>query len=150
MAKTPEEGMQSLISNLPSKTGKSLEQWFKVIQSKKISSYKEVMALLKGDYKVTHGFANQIALLYRKQAEGGPKNDEDLVDAQYAEKTALRPLYETIVKEIKKFGNDVVISPKKSKCEFVTEQAIRFDPAQFQRPHRSWLNPAQRASQGPP
>ncbi len=37
-----------------------------------------MMKLLKGEYYVTHGYANTIALLYRQQAAGGaPASDDE-------------------------------------------------------------------------
>ncbi len=37
-----------------------------------------MMKLLKGEYGVTHGYANTIALLYRQQAAGGtPASDDE-------------------------------------------------------------------------
>jgi hypothetical protein len=115
MPVTPEEATQSMINNMPEKTGKTLEQWFKLIQTKNLQKHGEIMKFLKGDHGVTHGFANTIALFYLRQATGAPTGDDELVDAQYTgAKAALRPFYEAIVKEAKKLGKDVVISPKKA------------------------------------
>ncbi len=114
MTKSPEEAMQTMISNLPRNTGKSLEEWFALIKSQGLSSYSEILKLLKGKHKVTHGFANAIALLYRQQV-GGPSSDDDLVAAQYAgPKAAMQPLYAQIIKAVKALGKDAVISPKKT------------------------------------
>jgi hypothetical protein len=115
MAKTPEEATQTMINNLPEKTGKSLEQWFKLIKSKKLSKHSDIMKLIKGEHGISHGFANSIAILYGREATGAPSNDEEIVAAQYAgAKAALKPLYNEIIKAVKGFGKDVVISPKKA------------------------------------
>lgn len=115
MPATPEDATQTMINNMPEKTGKSLEQWFRLIQAKKLMKHGDIMKLIKGEHGVSHGFANTIALLYLRQATGAPSGDDELVDAQYAGvKAALRPFYDAIVKEVKKFGKDVVISPKKA------------------------------------
>jgi hypothetical protein len=114
MTKTPEEATQTMIGNMPEKTGKSLEDWFKLIKAKKLSSHGEIMKLIKGKHGVTHGFANTIAILYLREAAGGI-SDERLVDAQYAGvKADLRPLYERLVKAATGMGSDVMVSPKKA------------------------------------
>ncbi len=115
LAKTPEEATQTMINNLPEKTGKSLEQWFALIKSKKLSKHGDIMKLIKGEHGVSHGFANSIAILYSRQAKGAPSNVEEIVAAQYAgPKAALKPLYNEIIRAVKGFGKDVLISPKKA------------------------------------
>lgn len=112
---SPEEQTQTMINNMPEKTGKSLEQWFKVIKTAGLESHGEIMKLLKNKHGVTHGFANGIAIFYRQQAAGGPSGGDDLVAAQYAGgKAALKPLYDKIVKTVEGFGKDVEFSPKKA------------------------------------
>lgn len=114
MAKTPEEATQTMINNMPEKTGKSLQAWFKLIRSKGLSSHGQIMRLIKGEHGVTHGFANTIALLYLREASGGASND-DLLAAQYAgAKAGLKPLYDEIVKTAKGLGSDVQIALKKA------------------------------------
>lgn len=104
-----------MINNMPEKTGKSLEQWFKVIKTAGLSSHGEIMKLLKEKHGVSHGFANTIAIFYRQQAAGGPSSDDELVAAQYAgAKAALKPLYEKITKTVQGFGSDVTLAPKKA------------------------------------
>jgi len=110
-----EKATQSMIDNMPKKTGKRLDQWFALIQSEGLSEHSEIMKLLKDQYGVTHGFANSISIFYRQQAAGGPSQGDELVEAQYGGgKAALRPLYEAIVKTVKGFGRDVELTPKKA------------------------------------
>lgn len=107
--------LQTMIDNMPDKTGKSLEDWYAVIQTSGLEKHGEIMKLLKSEYEVTHGFANTITILYRQQAEGGPPAEEDLVAAQYeGAKAALKPLYDTVIKTVENFGEDVDIAPKKA------------------------------------
>ncbi|MCW5878644.1 MAG: DUF4287 domain-containing protein [Anaerolineales bacterium] len=115
MATSPEEQIQSMVNNMPDKTGKSLQEWFALIQSKRLEAHGEIMKLLKGEHGVSHGFANTIAILYRQQAQGGPSADEDLVAAYFSgPKAAMKPLYELIIQTSQALGNDVVVSPKKT------------------------------------
>ena len=103
-----------MIENMPEKTGKSLEEWFKALKDNNLTKHSDIMAFIKGDHGVTHGYANTISLLTRQKAKGGPPSDESLVKAQYAKKMDLKPIYDYLVNEVKGFGDDVEIAPKKS------------------------------------
>jgi hypothetical protein len=114
MAKSPEQQAQTMIANLESKTGKSLAEWQKVLQSMKFDKHGEIVKHLKQEHEVTHGFANLIAAKMR-EAGSLTDSDGDLVDKQYAgAKAELRPIYEKLVAEISKFGEDVELAPKKA------------------------------------
>ena len=106
--------VQTMISNMPEKTGKSLEEWFKILKSKKFEQHSEIMNLLKKELGLTHGYANTISLLFRQKLAGGAPSDEALLEAQYAKKPDLLPIYDRLVQEVKTFGDDVVIASKKS------------------------------------
>jgi hypothetical protein len=115
MAKSPEEMRQEMIAKLPEKTGKTLAEWQALIRAAGLTRHGEVMKLLKGEHGVSHGYANQIALVALKP-EGAPAPGSDgLVDAMYAgSKSKLRPVYEALVKAVKTLGTDVECSPKKA------------------------------------
>jgi predicted transport protein len=128
--------MQSMIDNMPAKTGKPLEEWYKILAASRLEKHGEMLKLLKGEYGVTHGFANTIALLYREQATGGPPAEADLVAAQFqGPKAALRPVYEAVLATVQSFGEDVEIAPKKTyvslrrKKQFAIFQASSKDRA---------------------
>lgn len=115
MANDSDLQLQTMIANMPEKTGKSLDGWYKVICEQGLEKHGEIMKLLKGKHNVSHGYANTISILYRQQMTGGPPPKEDLVAAQYAgEKANLRPIYDAILQVVNQFGNDVEIAPKKS------------------------------------
>jgi predicted transport protein len=115
MAKSPEEMKAAMIAGLPEKTGKSLDEWLKIVRASKLSKHKEFMTLLKEKHGLTHGFANVIAL-QALQSDSHTAGDADaLVDAQYAgAKAGLRPLYDKLIAAIESFGKDVEVSPKKA------------------------------------
>ncbi|MFU8947707.1 DUF5655 domain-containing protein [Mycetocola zhadangensis] len=100
---------QKRIDGLPANTGKSLAEWFTLLDGAHLEKHGEMMALLKSEHGVSHGFANFIALMYRNQ--DGPQGTE-LVDKQYAAKPALRPIYDALVGVISAFGDDVELAPK--------------------------------------
>jgi predicted transport protein len=104
-----------MIENMPEKTGKSLTEWFEILSASGLEKHGQMMKLLKGDFGVSHGYANTIVLIYRRQAEGGEPADADLVSAQYTgPKASLKPVYEAVVAATAKFGPDVEIAPKKT------------------------------------
>ncbi|MEO0608704.1 MAG: DUF4287 domain-containing protein, partial [Pseudomonadota bacterium] len=61
MATSPQELAQTMIDNLPEKTGKSLADWQTLVSASGASKHGEIMKLLKGTHGVSHGFANLIA-----------------------------------------------------------------------------------------
>lgn len=80
---TPEEMLQTMIGNMPEKTGKSLEEWHTVLKQTGHQKHGELMKVLKGDYEVSHGFANTIAQLYLKPELLAPKTEsENTLDAE--------------------------------------------------------------------
>ncbi|NNC37292.1 MAG: DUF4287 domain-containing protein [Acidimicrobiales bacterium] len=110
MTNSPDKALQTMINNLPEKTGKSLDQWLGVTKSSGLEKHGQIVKMLKADHGVTHGFANLIAA---KTLESG--EEIDLVAAQYAgPKANLRPLHDDIVKFAKTLGSDVEIAPKKT------------------------------------
>ena len=114
MAKTSPEAMaQSMINNMPEKTGKSLPQWLKIVGASKLGKHGEIVKFLKSEHGVTHGFANLIA---QQHLSGGKSGDaDDLVEAQYdGAKADLKPIYDAIIKQVSSFGKELEISPKKT------------------------------------
>lgn len=107
--------LQKMIDNMPEKTGKSLAEWYQIIAAAELEKHGDILKMLKGEYGVTHGYANTIAALYRQQASGGPPAEDDLVEAQYSgAKAGLRPVYDTVLAAVSRFGSDVEIAPKKT------------------------------------
>jgi hypothetical protein len=107
--------MTSMVQNLEAKTGRSLGDWVALARSSGKVKHGEIVAFLKSEHGIGHGYANLVA----QQAlvpEGGPAPaDDDLVTSQYAgAKAALKPVYDALVGEIAKFGPDVEIAPKKA------------------------------------
>ena len=115
MPATVDPQLESMINNMPEKTGKSLAEWFTILKDANLAKHGDMMKLLKGEFGVTHGFANTIVLLFRQQAEGGPPAEEDLVADQFSKgKEALKPIYDGVIEIVEGFGSDVEIAPKKT------------------------------------
>ncbi len=105
---------QTMIDNLPEKTGKSLPEWFKVLAATSLEKHGQMVKYLKSEFGVTHGFANTIVLLYRQKLAGGPQEGEDLIAKQYEKKPELKTLYDKLIKAVRQFGDDVELAPKKA------------------------------------
>ena len=115
-----------MINNMPEKTGKSLEQWKKILKEKSFSKHSEGVNFLKKEHNVTHGFANTIVTL-SKEENNSP---DDLVKTQYKGKENLFPIYEELIKHIKSLGSDVTITPKKTSVSIIRKrQFVLIKPA---------------------
>jgi hypothetical protein len=115
MAKSPEDGLASLIRNLEEKTGRSLDAWVAIARGAGLNKHGQIVALLKKEHGLTHGYANQIALRALKTDDAPAAGSADLVEAQYAgAKAAVRPIHDALVAAIRKFGPDTEFAPKKA------------------------------------
>ena len=112
---SPDTAAQTMINNLPEKTGKSLDQWLKILAKLRFEKHGEIVKWLKSEHAVTHGFANLIAHLHRDAVASDSDGEVDLVGVQYeGPKAGLRPIYDAIIKLVSDFGNDIEIAPKKA------------------------------------
>ena len=110
---TPDAAAQTMINNLPEKTGKSLQQWLDLLSQQNFAKHGEIVKWLKSEHAVTHGFANLIAHSFLNAAS--PQAAADPVAAQYSgPKAALRPINDAVIAAVRKFGDDVEIAPKKA------------------------------------
>ncbi|MEZ4416027.1 MAG: DUF4287 domain-containing protein [Gemmatimonadota bacterium] len=110
---TPEEQAAAMIANLPAKTGKSLTEWKAILGAAGLEKHGEMVKHLKSEYGIGHGFANLIAHEFRN-AGPAPTGASDLVAAQYQRKEALRAIYDRLIAEVRSFGQDIEVAPKKS------------------------------------
>ncbi|MCW8106907.1 DUF4287 domain-containing protein [Alteromonas ponticola] len=99
--------------NLKPKTGKTLEQWKTVLGQTKLTKHSEIVAWLKSEHQLTHGFANFISLKFR-QADAASFDESELIASQYETKPGLKPIYDALVEYCRSLGPDVEIAPKKS------------------------------------
>ncbi|MCB0837209.1 MAG: DUF4287 domain-containing protein [Bacteroidetes bacterium] len=111
------------------KTGKSLEHWIDVVKASGIEKHTAIIKHLKTEYGFTHGFANFVALKARK-ADAGSHDDQDLLANQYKGKEVLKPIYEKLIAEIDKLGDDITQTPKKDSVSIIRKkQFILIKPA---------------------
>ena len=110
-----DKALQTMIANMPKKTGKSLAEWKIILHSKSFEKYGEAMKFLKVEHGVTHGFANTIIALSKDTNESG----DDLVNAQYKGKENLLPIYNELIMVVSSFGTDLVKTPKKTTVSII-------------------------------
>lgn len=114
MAQSPEQMEATMVANLAEKTGKTLAQWLKIAKGSKLEKHGQLVAFLKTEHGMTHGFANLVAHKTLK-SDAGSVDSGDLVAAQYSGKKAdLRPIYDALVAAVQKLGDDVELAPKKA------------------------------------
>lgn len=121
-----DKALQSMIRNMPEKTGKSLEQWKAILKTKNFVKHGEAVKFLKGEHGVTHGFANTIIHLTKEK----PAVANDLVVDQYKGKEILLPIYEKLIATVSDFGTDVIKTPKKTTVSIIRKkQFVLIKPA---------------------
>ncbi|WP_339708956.1 DUF4287 domain-containing protein [uncultured Kriegella sp.] len=113
-----EKALQTMIDNMPEKTGKSLEEWKQVLKTKNFEKHGVAVKYLKEAHGVTHGFANTIVTLSKEKTQ----TPADLVTSQYKGKENLKPIYDKLISVAKNFGNDVIITPKKGSVSVIRKR----------------------------
>tara|TARA_R110002094_G_scaffold173123_2_gene154540 strand:- start:211 stop:780 length:570 start_codon:yes stop_codon:yes gene_type:complete len=114
---TPDEMLQSMIANMPEKTGRSLDEWLVLAGTVSERKHGKILAWLKGEHGLTHGYANLVATVSLNPERLAPQtagSEADLVEAQYAGKDALRPIHDRLMQIATGLGDDVELAPKKA------------------------------------
>jgi hypothetical protein len=114
MADSPKDQASTMIAQVSDKTGKSMSQWMGLAKASGLTKHGEIVKWLKGEHAVTHGYANLVAhQILNAGSHAAPSNDA-LLDAQYAGKESLHPIYESLRATLEAFGSDVEFLPKKA------------------------------------
>jgi hypothetical protein len=116
MGQAEDKALRSMIEGFEARTGKPLEAWVKLVAKTGLSKHGQVVALLKKDHGLTHGYANLVAhSALKSDAASALEQGVDLVAGQYAgAKAGLRPVYDALAARVSAFGGDVELSPKKA------------------------------------
>lgn len=110
---TPEEQTAAMIARLEENTGRRLDEWVSIARASGLEKHGEIVKHLKAEHGLTHGYANLVAHEYRGSAASHLPSG-DLVAAQYDGKEGLRPICDRITDEVRGFGSDVELAPKKA------------------------------------
>ena len=102
------------IANIEKSTGKKLDEWISIVNKSGLEKHGELVGFLKEKHGFTHGNANMVVHYAKQSHAGAADNSDDLITEQYKGKENLRPWYDKIMSEVKKFGNDIEVAPKKA------------------------------------
>ena len=115
-----------MIDNMPEKTGRSLEEWKKLLTTKQFEKHSEAVNFLKSEYGVTHGYANTIVTLSDQEET----SEVDLLAHQYEGRESLYPIYQELIAFVSGLGDDVTITPKKTSVSIIRKhQFLVIKPA---------------------
>lgn len=121
-----EKALQTMINNMPEKTGKSLVQWKKILSTKAFARHSEGVKFLKIEHGLSHGFANTIVSLSKDENN----TPDDLLKNQYKGKEILLPIYKKLISYVNSLGTDVIVTPKKTSVSVIRKrQFILIKPA---------------------
>lgn len=112
-----EKALDTQLSNIQKKTGKSLSDLFVLIRKSGLSKHSEIVTMLKSDLNLGYGDANMLVHTYKKSLEPDI-NAEDVIANSLSEiysgsKEPLRPLHDTVMEKIHELG-EFNIAPKKT------------------------------------
>ena len=103
-------------ANIEARTGKSLAAWINIARRLGTDNHNDVVAYLKQEGRMSHGYANMIAHEARRSDAAA---EEDPIDALFAgSKVVLRPIYDAIIKTVGTFGRDIEFVRKKTCVSF--------------------------------
>src|ERR1051326_40859 len=116
MPKSPGEMVAAVKANMPTKTGRSFEEWVALARSEGPTTTKECYAWLKKQHGVPHLSAQIIAdKVSGKDRFAAYENGDALIEAQYSgPKANLRPIYNRLIQLARKLGKDVALTPCKT------------------------------------
>lgn len=115
MATDPAAAMATMAANLKSLTGKSVEQWAALARKSGPGTHGKLVAWLKAEHGLTHGYANLIAhATFKSDATSKAAAGDDLIGEMFrSDKAALRPIFDALLVKILAFGSDIEQVPKK-------------------------------------
>lgn len=113
---SPREMLDAISRNLPKRTGKTLEQWAKLVKSKGPRAANERVAWLRSEQGLGGPTASVIVAAAEGRDLAATYEDSDaLVDAMYSgAKASLRPIHEAALKAARALGKDVTASARKT------------------------------------
>jgi hypothetical protein len=119
MGMTAERMVEAILRTLHEKTGKTLEQWMKLIRSEAPESRKDAIEWLKSKHGLGHVTASQIVRKARAAEGAMPATADELLAGQYAgAKASLEPLYRKLAGAARGLGADVEEQVKKTSVAF--------------------------------
>ena len=113
-----DKAIQTQLTNIQTRTGKSLDELRAVLQQSRLTKHGEIRAMFQRELGLGYGDANMLAQVLRKtESEGSnaaqAEAPDDVVNALYTgAKADLRPIHDRLMAEIAQLGA-FEIAPKK-------------------------------------
>ena len=113
----PQAEAASMIANLQAKTGRSLDEWLALARASGEAKHGALVAWLKAEHGLTHGYANLVA--HKTFASDAGSSDGDaLMEAMFAgPKAAMKPAYNRVAAIVSGL-EDAQFAPKKGYVSF--------------------------------
>lgn len=131
-----EKAWASMRANLVQKTGKSMDEWIKIIDAQPLTRTSDKVHYLKKEFGLGTGYAGLIIYESKASQDREAFAPAELLRKQYVGKETLKPIYDKLIDLVQTFGTDVEIAPRNSyvsirrKVQFAMFQPatkVRFD-----------------------
>jgi predicted transport protein len=115
----PDKALATQLANIETRTGKSLAELTRLVKGSGLTKHGQLVAMLKDTLGMGHGDANTVVHLALKSDGERAAADAGLLPGQVLDglytgpKTALRPIHDKLLKEMRKLG-DFEEAPKKT------------------------------------
>lgn len=128
----PQDEIAARTVGLEKATGRSIAEWQAIVRGLGTDKHAEIVAALKTQHGLTHGYANTLALLHHGW---GTTAAADLVEGLFTgPKAGLRPIYDRLIETVTAFGDDVEIAPKQTMAMIRRSKAFAcFTPSSAKR-----------------
>lgn len=114
MTKTSGELESDFITTAKDRTGKSMPEWLKVVKASGLKKQNDILAWLKKGHGLNHMQAQFVAGIFLNNGNPVYGNEQSLLDAHFAKRAGLRPLFDAIHQEIITTFQGVQLIPKKT------------------------------------
>ncbi len=125
MVEHSDEAIETIIRSIESKTGRTIEQWVRLVHGMGERAPSRIVANLKS----AHGLAEEHASVVADRAFATISDTGvvalDLVAAQYRGETAgLKPIYDFLTHTLCGFGTDVTLAPAEGRVDVERKRAF--------------------------
>jgi Domain of unknown function (DUF5655)/Domain of unknown function (DUF4287) len=109
----------SSLANLKERTGRSLDDWVRIVKKSGPATHSERIAWLKQEHGITTNYALWIAKRVDGEGSAADYDPDAMVEAMFAgKKSGLRPIYDQMLKLAFELGKDVRVCPCKTIVPF--------------------------------
>lgn len=125
-----EKAWASMRANLAQRTGKSMDEWIKIIDAQPLTRTSDKVRYLKQEFGLGTGYAGLIIYESKASQDREAYAPAELLRKQYLGKETLKPIYDKLIELVQAFGEDVEIAPRNSYVSIRRKlQFAMFQPA---------------------